>query len=146
MSTITVQIANKFYLEALRLAPDPKTLKATPSKLKDFCVVWDGETVEELAMGKKISGHNWPNKIAKINSFRDSFLKNEIQETQIYVVKDINYSESLIIDGVHRSIGFYKAYLENPTIFQKIDLTYLFFESNRIHEMYDYARLFLVNK
>ncbi len=138
----TKQTALSFYRIALSLAPNPIDKKVNPEELKNFYVVWDGETVYEIATGLKISVHNWSQKKAKINYFYSKFLGLNIKNTQIYVVKDTNYSESLIIDGVHRSIGFYKAYLKDPTITSKVNFTYKFFESNKIREMYDYHRLF----
>lgn len=142
MSYDTENIANNFYLLAVSLAPNPTVKKITPNELKNFYVVWDGETVEELATGKKISVDNWPQKYRKINSICEGILNKKIRTAQILVVKDSKYPEMLIIDGIHRSVGYYKAYLKNSDVHSKTNFTYLFFESDRIHEMYDYMRLF----
>ena len=138
----SIRIAQNFHDIALTFAPNPIIKKVVPEELKNYHVVWNGETVEELATGKKISEHNWDQKIAKINDFYKGFLAGNIKSTQIFVAKDSGYSGSLIIDGIHRSVGFYKAYLEDPSVVLKTDFTYKFFESDRIRLMGDYARIF----
>ncbi|MBU0572489.1 hypothetical protein KKH23_03640 [Patescibacteria group bacterium] len=140
--TIGDQIKENFYRIASSLAPNPVVKRVIPEKLKNYHVVWDAETVEELSTGKKISRDNWARKKAKINGFYDDFLKGNIEKTQILVVKDLDNPTMLIVDGIHRSVGFYTAYLENPEIASKTDFTYKLFESNKIRKMYDYKRLF----
>lgn len=136
------RIAQNFHNIALSLAPHPTIKKVVPDELKNYHVVWDGETVEELATGTKISEHNWNQKLAKINDFYKDFLAGNIKPTQILVAKDTDYSESLIIDGIYRAVGFYKAYLEDHSIISKTDFTYKFFESDKIRLMDDYGRIF----
>lgn len=137
------QIAQNFRNRAHSLAPNPSIQKVIPEKLKDFqLIVWNGETVEEIATGKKISEHKWVRKLAKIDSICNNFLNGEIKQTQILVVKDDSRPDMCIIDGVHRSVGFYKAFLKDPTVVFKTDFTYEFFESDQIRQMYDYNRIF----
>lgn len=136
------QIAQNFHNLALSLAPIPSIKKVVPEELKNYYLVWNGETVEEIATGAKISEHNWSQKITKIDNLCKDFLDGKIKQTQIFVVKDTNRSEMLIIDGIHRSVGFYKAFLKDPTVNSKTNFTYKLFESDRIREMGDYKRIF----
>lgn len=136
------QIAQNFRNQALSLAPNPSIQKVIPEALKDFLlIVWNGETVQEIATGKKISEHEWARKLAKIDSICDDFLNGKIKQTQILVVKDASRPDMCVIDGVHRSVGFYKAFLKDQTVVSKTDFTYEFFESDQIRQMHDYHRI-----
>jgi hypothetical protein len=138
----TDRIAQNFHQIASYYSTNYIVEKINPEQLKKYHLVWDGETVEEIACGSKISEHNWPQKLMKIDKYYKDFLCGKVKETQILVVKDIDYPELLIIDGIHRSVGFYKAYREDSLIISKVDFTYKLFESDRIKDMPDYKRLF----
>ncbi len=141
MNDVTEQIANNFYRWAISLAPNPVEKDIIPEVLKDLYVVWDGETVGELATGTRVSEHNKDEKLEKFDHFKNEFLNGQVLNKPILVVKDSNHDALLIIDGIHRSVGYYKAYLQDESILSKIKFRYLLFESDRIHEMDDYGRL-----
>ena len=136
------QTALNFFNIAFKLCPNPTKIKCTKDDLSDYRVVWDGESVKDLADGSKISADIWQAKLQKINKFKDDFLSNKIQETTILIVKDSKRKERLIIDGIHRSVGFYKALLEDKNVEKSTNFQAIFFESGKINEMGDYQRIF----
>jgi hypothetical protein len=134
-------IALNFLKQALLHCPNPQIHIIDPIAFSEFYVAWDGEKVGELAEGKKVSLHNKVEKLGKFAKLKKAFLENKVSKRIILVVKDTDHKEKLIVDGIHRSVAFYQAYLENKNITKKTPLQMLFFESNTIKQMIDYDKL-----
>lgn len=136
------QVALNFFNIAITLCPNPTLINCTKEWLSNCSVVWDGESISDLAIGLKISEHNWSTKLTKIDDFKNIFLSKKAKDTTILVVKDLNRKEKLIIDGIHRSVGYFKALQENESAAKNINFKAIFFESEKICEMYDFKRIF----
>lgn len=140
------QTATNFLFLALIKCPNPIIQTVSINNLSTMYSSWDGETVEELAKGKKISLHNKRLKLNRFTYFKQKFTNHSIKETTIIVVKDTNYQERQILDGIHRSVGFYQTYLLNQNFISNVKLNMLYFESSLIHELIDYKKLMVIKK
>jgi len=109
--------------------------------LGDMYVPWDGEKVEELARGERISTHKWENKVKKFSFFKKSASREGHYEATIVAVRKDKNSPTLIIDGVGRAVGIKKAIIENPKRRKEINLIVFLIESEEIVKMLDYKRL-----
>lgn len=109
--------------------------------LGDMYVPWDGEKVEELARGKRISTHEWENKVKKFSFFKKAASREGYYEATIIAIRSGKDSPTLIIDGVGRAVGIRKVILENPARKNGINLIVFLIESQEVVNLPDYKRL-----
>jgi len=110
-------------------------------ELGNMYVPWNGERVEELAMGERVSTHEWGDKIKKFNFFKKAASRDGYYEATIIAVRKNKNSPTLIIDGVGRAVGIKKAIIENPGRIKEINLIVFLIESEGIVKMLDYKKL-----
>lgn len=135
------QIATNFLNSALSVPQVKITLHKNyaPKMIETFYLPWDGETVKEIALEKKVSNHEWKKKKKLISFFRKAVRDNTYYEVPLIVVRKNANSPHLIIDGVHRTIGAIQAINEKG---KEVNFRILFIESEKMDLLYDYNRLF----
>lgn len=137
------QIATNFLIMALSVGDISISVhnNFNLNLLGSMFIPWGKVTVDEIASGKRISEHEWEQKQKKFNFFRDKILGCEFFDTTIFIIRKEENLPSLIIDGVHRSIGIQKALLERPAVKSKINLRILLIESSNMDSLEDYRKV-----
>ena len=109
------------------------------NNLGSMRVIWrDRKTLTDYLKDENIPNHNKEEKLKKINQSKKVALMNLFTDTTIFGMrKDIN-SPIVISDGIHRGIGILRAFVEKPSIKEKIYLRLLLFEGEGISKLDDY--------
>lgn len=109
--------------------------------LGNMHVVWQNKkTLSELSKDENIPNYEKVDKLRKINHFKKAVLENFYTDTTIFGMRKDDNSPVVISDGIHRAIGIQRAFMENPTIKEKITLRILLFEGNGIGKLEDYYK------
>jgi len=109
------------------------------NNLGSMRVMWrDRKTLTDYLKDENIPNHNKEEKLKRINQSKKIALMNLFTDTTIFGMrKDIN-SPIVISDGIHRAIGILRAFVEKPSIKEKICLRLLLFEGEGISKLDDY--------
>ncbi|QQG40519.1 MAG: hypothetical protein HYV37_03040 [Candidatus Levyibacteriota bacterium] len=104
-------------------------------------VMWQNrKTLTELSQDKNIPNYEKEDKLRKINHFKKVVLGNLYTDTTIFGMRKDDNSPIVISDGIHRAIGIQRAFMENPTIKEKMTLKILLFEGNGLGKLEDYYK------
>ena len=107
--------------------------------LGEMFVMWrNKKSIHELSEDKNIPNHNKKAKLEKIEFFKRKILENSFTDTTLFGMRKNKDSPIVIIDGIHRAIGIYKAYLNDKQIEKKVCLRILLCDGENIAELDDY--------
>ena len=111
------------------------------SELAEMYVVWHNKkTIKEMIHDKNIPEHNKSDKLKKIEYSKIAATENVYTNTSLFAMAPTKESPLVIIDGIHRAIGLYRAFNENPKIQNKTSIMCLLGYGSVISNIDDYIK------
>jgi len=132
--------ATAFIIRAINKSSTCLYIDLSLDKLGEMFVQWrNKKTVSEMALDVNIPDHQKVDKLEKINRVKESISGSIFTNTTIIGMRKDQDSPIVIFDGIHRSIGIYRAVSNDQELNDKICLKLLLFEGEKIGTIPDYT-------
>lgn len=131
--------ATSFIVRAIDKHSECAYIDVELDRIGHMYVQWrNKKTISEMVEDNQLDEHERSEKIMRIARAKDSALKNIFTCTTIFGMRSDHNSPIVIFDGIHRSIGIYRAYMEDPDIQRRTSVKMLLFEGDNFKTVDDY--------
>jgi hypothetical protein len=138
MSQIDLNATNALKL-VLRHATDIQYVTYSVDEISDFFVMWrNKKKISELVDESNIPEYEKQDKVKSIDFFKDAFINNSHTVTTLFAMTTNMNAPIVVTDGIHRAIGAYKAFNEEPKIISTLELKVLLLIGEDIASLDDY--------